>query len=409
MPKWMVSGVAGLGGATTVTNLGNVTGNVTCNLAGGSTVFVATITGPTTFTFTGWPTGSVATEPTVIAVQDAIGHPISFAGITWLPLGASPLFQTGAGQVNITGFFSTDNGATVYGQGGSLSGGGFGVYGDGTDGAVSLDGTNTYPGLFGKSGNFYWALRDLYLSSCAIGAGVTLQLGGGTTPVYRLTCTGTVSLGTGGFISTLVGTSATGATGGTNLTTGTVRAGANGPNGGTGPGANGTNVNGQSGGFAGRGGSSGTGNAAGANGVAVMPAGYSLPRALPAAANIAAMGPNITGGIDFFPGGASGSAGGGDGVNAGGGGGPGGNPLYIAAQNLVNNGTIQAVGGNGGNATGGSAGGGGGGQGGPIVLIYGTYSGAGTILSRGGTGGTGATTGNAGQAGGPSWIVRLVN
>jgi hypothetical protein len=350
----------------------------------------------------------VAPEPTVIATQDNVGHSISFAGITWLPLGASPVFQTGAGQVNVTAFFSVDHGATVYGQAGSMSGGGFGVYGDGSDGAVVLDGTTT-PSGFGKSGTTYWLVRDVFLSSLTIAPGYTLQLAGGSNPAYRLTCSGTVNVGTGSFITTFVNTASSGATGGSNLSTGTLRPGASGPSGATGAGAAGTNVNGQSGGFAGRGGANGAGQAAGSNGISSLPAGYSLPRALPAASLVAAMGPNITNGIDYFPGGASGSAGSGDGTNAGGAGGPGGNPLYVAAQNIVNNGTIQAVGGTGGNAAGGNAGGGGGGQGGPIVLIYGTYSGSGTILSKGGNGGLGAGTGSNGATGGAGFVVRLVN
>lgn len=98
-------------------------------------------------------------------------------------------------------------------------------------------------------------------------------------------------------------------------------------------------------------------------------------------------------------GGASGNAG-----AAGGGGGSGGGIVWIAANNIVNNGTISANGGNGGNATGtagatGSAGGGGGG-GGSVVIITNTFtSQLGTIQANGGIGGSPIGTGASGSNG----------
>jgi hypothetical protein len=281
-------------------------------------VFVATITGATTFTFVNWPPGAVAPEPTVIARQDNAGHTISFAGITWLPVGTSPVFQVGANQTNVTTFFSTDNGVTVYGQGGSLSGGGG-----------------------GRGGNPLWvAARNI-------------------------------------------------ANDGT-----------------TGAGAAGTNVLGVNGGFAGRGGrANGSATGGGVNGIASTPA-SGLPRAFPEVAYMAIQTPT---GTTWIGGGASGGAGDGDGTNAGGGGGRGGNPLWVAARNIANNGAMQAAGGAGGNSTGGNAGGGGGGQGGPIIYIYSTYAGSGVVLSLGGAGGTGTGTGTGGASGGPGWIAPLAN
>lgn len=387
-------------------SLGNVVGAVSVDLSKGST-FTCTLTGNTVFTFTNWPAGAVATEPTVVAVQDATGgRTISFAGITWLPSGSAPSFLTGANQVNVTSFFSANNGATVYGQGGSASGGGFGVYGDGSDGAVVLDGTNTYSFL-GKSGVTYWLLRDVYLSSASIAAGITLQLGGGSTPVFRAYCNGAFTVASGAFVTAAVNTAASGATGGVNLLTGTLVSGANGPNGTTGGGVAGNNVAGASGGFGGRGGAASAGaTAAGTNGVATMPSGASLPRSLPYAGEISYL---VAGVKSYFPGGASGSPGAGDGTNAGGGAGAGGNAVLIVAQTITNNGVIKSTGGAGAAATGGNAGGGGGGQGGPVVLIYGTYAGSGTVSSFGGAGGAGAGTGAAGAVGGSGWIVQLVN
>ncbi|MFE0326323.1 hypothetical protein ACFW08_05840 [Streptomyces sp. NPDC058960] len=386
--------------------LGNVSGSVVLDLAQART-FSCTLTGPTVFSFANWPAGQTTTEPTIIATQDATGgRSMSFTNVTWLPSGSPPAFQLGAGQVNVVPLFSSDNGTTVYGQGGSATGGGFGTYGDGSDGAVVLDGVNTYPFL-GKSGNTYWLTRDTYLASLTIASGVTLQTGGGGTATFRLFCSGTISIGSGAFLASFINTAASGATGGTNLATGTLVPGANGPNGTTGGGVVGTNVSGANGGFGGRGGNaSGGATTAGVNGVATMPTGASLPRALPWAS---AMSYLVAGVVGYFPGGASGSPGAGDGTNAGGGAGQGGNPLWVAALNIVNNGTIQSRGGNGGAATGGNAGGGGGGQGGPVVLIYGAYSGSGSISSLGGNGGASAGTGTAGASGGSGWIVRLTN
>jgi hypothetical protein len=398
--------IAALGLTAAAVPLGNVAGMVQLNLSLGS-VFTCTVVGDAVFQFTGWPAGTVVAEPAVIATQDGTGHSISYTGVTWLPSGSPPLFQTGAGQTNVNSFFSPDNGATVYGQGGSTTGGGFGTYGDGSDGAAVLDGTNTYSSILGKSGTTYWLLRDVYLSGLTIAAGVTLQLGGGATGTFRLLCNGTASIAATAFVTTSVNTAASGSTGGSNGVASSVVVGAAGPNGTTGGGVTGNNVAGANGGFGGKGGNaSGGATTSGTNGVATMPAGASLPRALPWAS---AMSYLVAGTLAYFPGGASGSPGAGDGTNAGGGAGAGGNPLWMACQSLVNNGTIRASGGSGAAGTGGNAGGGGGGQGGPIVLIYGSYSGSGSIVSQGGNGAAGVGTGSAGASGGAGWIVRLTN
>lgn len=370
------------------------------------------------FQFVNWPTQTSAGKPvtttlTVIITQDAAGgHAISFSGVTWLPQNSTPVFDTGAGQVNIASFISPDAGATVYGQAGP-TGGGFGVYGDGSDGAVVLDGTNTYAFL-GKSGHVYWLKRDLFLTSLSLQSGALLQTGGGGTPTYRVYATGTVSVASGCTITTIVNNNASGAAGGSNLATGPLAPGANSPSGTTGTGAAGSSVLGAigTGGSraGGSGGNAGGGSGGGAGGTATLPTGVSLPRQLPWAATMAAYGPNITGTTEFFPGGASGGAGQGDGSNAGGAGGPGGNPLFIAARTVVNAGTVSAQGGAGGNAVGGNAGGGGGGQGGPIMIICENFVGSGGVVeSLGGAGGSGAGSGAAGVAGGPSWTIVLHN
>ena len=414
-------------GTSTTVALGNVQGNVLLNLSLGTT-FTATIVGNSTFTFTNWPTtaGEVAdlTVITTQAVPEAAlatapnGFAISFNGVTWLPAGAPPLFLTGPTQTNINYFLSPDNGTTVFGQGSApISDNGSGIFGAGGDRQVVLNTSNfsTYSSFLGTNSSTsnptFWLLRDVYLTSLTIDAGVTLQLGGGGTPTFRLFCTGTVNIQPGANVVTNVS--------GPTIPLGSLRPGASAPSGTNGTGGTGTGVLGAGPGYpgqmnigaAGHGGASGS-TQGGAGGTSSMPTGYSLPQALPWATNLSATATLGTGGIaTAFPGGASGGAGAGDGTKTGigGAGGIGGNPLFIAAFNLVNNGTIQANGGHGGAGAAGNAGGGGGGQGGPIMLIYSTYSGTGVLQSAGGSGGPGVGSGKAGTAGGASWIVGLVN
>lgn len=114
-------------------------------------------------------------------------------------------------------------------------------------------------------------------------------------------------------------------------------------------------------------------------------------------------------------GGFAGTDGGGTGGDGGGSGGNGSNAgcIVFASKNIVNNGSIQAVGGNGGNGAnggngsgGGNGGGGGGagcgGAGGEIVLIYSSLTGTGTVTAAAGangtpgSGGSGVSSGSAG-------------
>lgn len=398
---------AGAGTSDTVMALGDVTGNVVLDVSQAN-VFAARIVGPTTFTFAGWPAGDVATEPTVIANQDAIGHTITFAGITWLPVGTSPVFQVGANQTNITTFFSTDNGVTVYGQGGSLSGGGYGVYGDGGDGVVTLDGTTTPPSGIGVGGpGFYYLARDFHADTLTVGAGISLEMGQAGRP-YRLRVKNTLTVAAGGIITAAAGANAaSGATPARNATGGSMLAGGDGGAGSTTtPGGAGANVTSFTGSTGGRGGHpAGATSGGGAAGVASAPA-SGVPRSIP---DLATMYVTTPTGTTFLAGGAGGGGGGGDGTAAGGGGGRGGNPVWIAARSIVNNGSIQSNGSPGAAATGGNAGGGGGGMGGVVVYIYSTYSGSGVIQTLGGVGAAGAGTGGGGVTGGGGRIMALVN
>jgi hypothetical protein len=398
-------GFAGAGLFAGTVNLGDVSGLTLLNLSLGS-VFKCRVIGSTVFQFVNWPTGTTTTVPEVEAQQDSVGHSISFSGITWLPDGSPPAFLVGGNQVNITEFRSSDNGTTIYGQAGSASGGGFGFYGDGSDGAITLDGTSTYPFL-DKSGAFYTMIRDIYATNLTLAAGASLRPGVGKS--FRIVVQNTLSIATGAFVSSAIGLQASASTGGSNLAGGSFAPGVDGPNGSTGVGVDGASVAGQSGGFGGRGGN-GTGlNLGGAPGLATLPTGETLPRALPNAFTLARFGYQVPGSLLWWQGGAAGGSGGGDGTNPGGGGGCGGMIVHITARSIINNGTIQSIGGNGGTVTVGNVGGGAAGQGGPIVLIRSSYSGSGLVRSLGGTGGLGHGTGTNGASGGPGWVIQLTN
>src|SRR5690348_9862018 len=178
--------------AGTTRALGPVSGAVALDLSVADT-FTCIVTGATQFSFTYGapaPDPMVTIEPTVILTQDQTGgHQIAFSNVTWLPAGTAPAFAVGANQSGIACFLTPDAGTTVYGQGAVETGGGFGVYGDGSDGAIVLDGTtpNPYPFLgTGSQANYYWAVRDIHATSVTVAPGCTLQLAGGGTAPFRL-------------------------------------------------------------------------------------------------------------------------------------------------------------------------------------------------------------------------------
>jgi len=82
------------------------------------------------------------------------------------------------------------------------------VFGDGSDGALALDGTNTYGTLFSKSGATYTALRNIFATNIVFSGSAILDTGG-----YRIYANGVVS-GTG----TVRNNGANGTTGGNSNT-----------------------------------------------------------------------------------------------------------------------------------------------------------------------------------------------
>lgn len=299
-----------------------------------------------------------------------------------------------------------------------------GLYGDSSDGDVSVTGTlpltnNVYYNTLTISGagniitsGYQIFCKTLDLSTAAAGSikwngnngtSATTQVGGGAGAALANAYLGGAQAGTAG-------------------TTGTTGAG-------TQPAAPG-NVNPSNGGSAGAGGSGGSGNA-GANaggasragGVASINTAYGRYET-----QFNRAGSQVLAGAP----GAAGSAGGGDGTVTGGGGGgspSGAGVITIYAEKIITTGStaagaIQANGGNGGNGgktspTGqiGGGGGGGGAGGGYVYLMYNTKTG-GTVTNliqanggNGGTGGNGAGTGVGGRGGdgGDGGRIRIFN
>lgn len=308
-------------------------------------------------------------------------------------------------------------------------------YGDGTDGAVDMDGTNTYAGFASKSGNTYTLTRDVYATTFQVQAVATLNCAG-----YRVFCTtsftnqGTTHNkggdGAAGSESVVVGGwgGSAGGAGGTAGGTGSMIGGAAG---GAGGGTTTLDTNGTAGtagstmssrylvgtgagaaGGAGQTTGARSGGAAGAAGASSGTAAVGLPRNSIQAFNL--FDPNGTAIARI--GTSSGSGGGGSAgcpntglgatIGAGGGGGGSGGILFIFAPSIVNSGTLSAAGGAGGRGgnhiwNGGTingTGGGGGGNGGIIILGYKSLTNTGTITVAAGTGGVGGI--NNGSGGG---------
>ena len=282
-------------------------------------------------------------------------------------------------------------------------------FGDGSDGAVDLDGTNTYS-FMSKSGSDYTLTRDAYLTDLTVSVGSTL-----TTNGYRIFGTGTLTNsgtikwnGNDGSNAPGNGNPA-GGSGGAALADGYLKGSGVGGNGGAGNGTNagsnttattnsigldattggigGINFDGSSGGIGGVGGTATTSNVK-------LIANWHLATLL----DVASSGSTVK--FDNSP-----SAGGGGGGNrgtctaesagGGGGGGSSGGIIAIYFRDILINaaGIIQANGGNGGSGGfggrvgNGGGGGGAGGNGGQVILVYNTITNNGTLQAAAGTGG----------------------
>lgn len=286
------------------------------------------------------------------------------------------------------------------------------LYGAGIDGDVTISVNTTL-------------IRDMYYNNLTVNLGVVLNTNGYKVYV-KDTLTNNGTIGTAGNNGTN-GTSFSAPGGGgaatqiaITLNTANGEIFINGGPAGNAGGA-GTTTNGGSsspiaaasiylGGLGGRGGLGGTGASGTAGNGGLVSSNY--PTGIDGKRYINALTESFFLGMYFPYGSISGSGGGagagggaGTGGGSGGGGGSGVRGVNIHALNLINTGTIRAIGGNGGNGSaptglnaGGGAGGGGGG-GGFMYLVYGSLNNTGTITVAGGTGGTGAAGSGTGGAG----------
>lgn len=292
------------------------------------------------------------------------------------------------------------------------------AFGNGSDGAIVFDGSTDYSAFSSRSGSTYTLTRGVYATTVTINNGVTVKVvGSGPT---NMPIVARYSITNGGTIDAK-GTNASGSTGGTaggttTITGGSLQRGVAGGAGATTNAAGSVGNSPSSSLVAQRGGAGGAGgagtNAGGAGGTVNADV---ASRGFVSGALIALQVALSNGNSPTSVSGGSGGGGGGcNGTNAaGGGGGEGGYPLFLAAPQIVNNGTITAVGGNGAaGATAGAgtgiAGGGGGGGGGCVFIYADIYAGTAPVVT-GGSGGNGYNGGSAGSSGSAGNVVYLTN
>lgn len=292
-----------------------------------------------------------------------------------------------------------------------------GFCGDGSDGAVTFDGTTVILGLT-PSANVYTLARDIYLGSSTINNGVTINTNG-----FRLFCNttltnnGTIAYnGNSGLADGTLGAALSNTSSSINTAgVGTTSLGLAGGAGQTGVGS--TPANGAASviSYGGTGGAGGAGGSAGGNAgtLATPPTTVGSFRSLP----FALMGGLFSGAISIVgfraQGGSGGGGGGGDGAVKGGGGGSGGGVVILAAYNIHGTGSIQARGGNGGSpASGTNCGGGGAGGGGVVIvvsksIVNGAIAGQ-TIDANHGTPGNPQGGGSPGGSGNNGTVIMLI-
>jgi hypothetical protein len=282
-----------------------------------------------------------------------------------------------------------------------------GLFGDGSDGDVVMDGTTTLvglgqytinPGNLIPASNVYTMTRDIFCEDLTINTGVTLRTAG-----FKVFVNG-ILLNNGTIESN--GTSASGATqgvGGAGATNSTVVA-QDGRPGGTGVGTAAPTV------FVMR---KGTGVATGKGGIG----GNGAPNAGGAGSAFAANQQTryvphlvVQPAYGLTASAQGGASGGGDGTNSGGGGGGGAGMIILVAKAITNNGTIRANGGNGGTTSAGNTGGGGGGAGGVITIVTlpAFIPVGGTLQVNGGSGGIGNGTPSTGSKDGVAGNVGTI-
>jgi hypothetical protein len=255
-----------------------------------------------------------------------------------------------------------------------------GIYGDGSDGALTVVGTVTMT-------------RDMYFTALTVPAGATLITAG-----YRVFAK--TSIVVEGTIHNN-GSNGSGATGGASGASGSLRSGGSGGTStvsGAGSGGASQQLPSNYTGTAGAGGSSSTGGGGVAGSRAFLSASnLSDPRY----SMVMSVGWTLAQGSNAVSAGPGGGSGRGNGAVAGGGGGGGGGLVTLCSPIIDNSiGAIQARGGSGASTAAVNCGGGGGGAGGIVYLVTDSYVGTLPDVSGGAAGaGTGATPAQAGTAG----------
>lgn len=298
-------------------------------------------------------------------------------GLPDFPLIVDPIYiPSGSNTVVVFGTTGWSGGALNHGIDQAL-------FGDGSDGAVVLDGTTAFTNFSSLTGSppnaLYSFTRDTFFATLTVDPTVTVRTGGFRVFVRgALLNTATANINRDG----RAGSADTAGAGQAAGTLGASAGGGNGSNNAAGSaGAASASVLANPAGAAlqqgGKGGDSiGTirvGGAAG--GVIILTLAQGTVRSLPQAIVGSAISAS---GVTPLTGGSGGGGGGSSaGTATGGGGGGGGAPVMIAAFVIINNGTISSNGGIGGNAFGsaGNAGGGGGGGGGDVITVSRAYSG----------------------------------
>lgn len=274
----------------------------------------------------------------------------------------------------------------------------YGLYGDGSDGDVTISGGTT---TLSRNMNY----RSLTIAADGILAAAGFRVNVQTV----LTNNGLIhrngNAGSNGTISA-------GGLPGSALPAAFYGGGGSGGSGGTAAGSNGGSVTVSLGGSAGNGGA-GSGGAGGSGGTVTAPAaingGTKVIKAYPC--NVDGQ---IVGSMLRFGGGAGGGGGGGDSVAGGGGGGGSGGVLIISARRILGtNGIFSSDGGAGGNGYSlGNCGGGGGGGGGLVILLSDNDTLVDapsiTVRANGGNGGLKSGTGSNGSSGSSGTVLRMV-
>lgn len=240
------------------------------------------------------------------------------------------------------------------------------VYGDGSDGVIVFDGTNTYPDIethLGSVGNYAYVLsRDVFATTLSVSSGKNLTSRG-----FRIF--GSISITNNGTIKN-DGISYPGAA----VPGGTMGAGGTGGP----PNTDGSGTVLSYGGNGGNGGFVNVGGAAVAPGTTIRSC-HAYPECIQ---------------FDYFGGG------GGGGGSDNGGGGQGGGMILLASPIITNTGSIHANGGDGAGAGGAGFFGGGGGGGGSVNTATPNLVNSGSITANGGAGGSGSHNPGAAGSGG---------